>query len=92
MARTTGSGTPTHRRRATGDPKLLDMHGKDFRLRSDSPLRGVGQNLSKHYQTDFAGNPLQKTGAWDIGAFSYGKIDSSAGGHNQKPYDPDNRQ
>ena len=68
-----------------GNPMLLDMHGQDFRLRSDSPLRGKGQNLSKHYQTDFAGNPLPKTGAWDIGAFSYVKVDSSAGGHNHKP-------
>jgi len=71
--------------KSDGNPMLLDMHGKDFSLRSDSPLRGKGQNLSKHYQTDFAGNPLPKTGAWDIGAFSYVKIDSSASGHNQKP-------
>ncbi len=68
--------------KSDGAPKLLDIRGKDVRLRSDSPLRGKGQNLSNHYQTDFAGNPLLKTGAWDIGAISYGKIDSSAGGHN----------
>ena len=54
-----------------GDPRLLDMRNNDFRLRSDSPLRGKGLNLSKLYQTDFDGNPLPKTGAWDIGAFSY---------------------
>ena len=68
-----------------GDPKLLDVNGRDFRLRSDSPLRGKGQNLSSHYQTDFAGNPLRKTGEWDIGAFSYDRGDSRAGENNQKP-------
>ena len=41
-----------------GDPKLMDLHGKDFRLRGDSPLKGKALNLSKHYMTDFAGNLL----------------------------------
>ena len=75
-----------------GDPKLLDMHGKDFRLRSDSPLRGKGQNLSKYYSADFDGNPLPKNGAWDIGAFRYTKVDSSADGHAQKPWVSGNRR
>jgi hypothetical protein len=55
-----------------GDPKLLDMQGKNFRLRGDSPLQRKALNLSKYYTTDFAGNPLPETGPWDIGAFSYG--------------------
>ncbi len=54
-----------------GDPRLVDMQGRDFRLRSDSPLRGKGLNLSMLYQIDFAGNPLPKTGMWDVGAFKY---------------------
>lgn len=54
-----------------GDPKLLDMQGKDFRLSRDSPLLGKALNLSKYYKTDFAGNPLPATGAWDIGAYGY---------------------
>lgn len=67
--------------KSDGDSRLVDMQGRDFRLRSDSPLRGKGLNLSKLYQTDFAGSPLPKAGAWDIGAFSYVKNDSGADGH-----------
>lgn len=67
-----------------GDPKLLDIDGKDFRLQSTSPLRGKGQNLSDDYSTDFAGNPLPKIGAWEIGAFRYARTDTDAGGHSQE--------
>ena len=67
-----------------GNPKLLDIDGEDFRLRSDSPLRGKGQNLSRYYSTDFAGTPLPKTEAWDIGAYQHVKIDLNASSHAQK--------
>ncbi len=74
--------------KSDGDPKLLDIDGEDFRLRSDSPLRGKGQNLSEHYSADFAGNPLPKTGAWDIGAFHHSRIDANASSRAQKPRGP----
>jgi hypothetical protein len=74
--------------KSDGDPKLLDIDGEDFRLQSDSPLRGTGQNLSEYYSADFAGNPLPKTGAWDIGAFRHAKIDANASRHVQKPHGP----
>lgn len=60
-----------------GDAGLLDIQGKDYRLRSDSPLRGKALNLSKHYTTDFANRPLPRTGAWDIGALSYVEAEHS---------------
>ncbi|MBT7163389.1 MAG: hypothetical protein HN904_11455 [Victivallales bacterium] len=60
--------------KSDGDPGLLNMPRRDFRLRSDSPLRGRALNLSKHYATDSAGNSLPKAGPWDIGAFSYVEI------------------
>ena len=53
-----------------GAPKLLDMHGNNFRLLGDGPLQRKALNLSKYYTTDFDGNPLPETGPWDIGAFS----------------------
>jgi hypothetical protein len=59
--------------KSDGDPLFTDMKGKDFRLRTDSPLRAKGLNLSKHYETNFAVNPLPKTGAWDIGAIGFVK-------------------
>ena len=34
-------------------------------------LGHYGINLSKLYKTDFDGNPLPKTGNWDIGAIQY---------------------
>jgi hypothetical protein len=52
-----------------GDPLLLDIQGKDFRPRSDSPLRDKGLNLSEHYESDFTGSPLPETGAWNVGAY-----------------------
>ena len=61
---------------------------EDVRLRSNSPLRGNGQNLSKYYSADFAGNPLPKTGAWDIGALHHTKIDANSSGHAQKLREP----
>lgn len=72
-----------------GDPELLGIDGKDFALRSDSPLRGKGQNLNEYYSTDFAGNPLPKTGAWDIGAFHHAKNGPPANTGDQKAREPD---
>ena len=74
--------------KSDGDAKLLDIDGKDFRLRSNSPLCGKGQNLSEHYSTDFAGSPLPKTGPWDIGAFHRAKIGANASSHAQKHRGP----
>ena len=59
--------------KSDGNPLLVDIKDKDFRLRTDSPLRGKGLNLRQHYETDFAGNPLPKTGPWDIGAIHFSK-------------------
>lgn len=59
--------------KSDGNPLLVDIKGKDFRLRADSPLRGKGLNLRLHYERDFAGNPLPKTGPWDIGAIHFSK-------------------
>ena len=55
----------------SGDPLLVDLQKGDYHLKEDSPLRGKGINLSKLYKTDFDGNPLPKTGNWDIGAIQY---------------------
>jgi hypothetical protein len=57
-----------------GNPKLIDfVSGKDsdYHLTGDSPLRGAAQNLSEFYSTDFEGNSLPDSGAWDVGAFQY---------------------
>jgi len=37
----------------------------------ESPLRGVGQNLSEHYSKDFEGNALPLEGPGDIGAYQF---------------------
>ena len=55
----------------SGDPGLVDLENQDYHLKADSPLRGKAINLSELYTSDFDGNPLPKTGNWDIGAIQY---------------------
>ena len=55
----------------SGDPHLVDPENKDYRLKSDSPLRGRAVNLSELYKTDFNGRALPAEGNWDIGAIQY---------------------
>jgi hypothetical protein len=57
-----------------GDPGLVNFvngGNSDYHLTENSPLRGVGQNLSEYYSTDFEGNPLPESGAWDVCAIQY---------------------
>ncbi len=54
-----------------GNPRFVDFTSDDYRLRSDSPLIGKGQNLSQHYSTDFADLTLPTSGPWDIGAYMF---------------------
>ena len=54
-----------------GDPRLVNLMGRDFNLTSESPLRGKAMNLSEFYQVDFNGTTLPKSGAWDVGALQY---------------------
>ena len=57
-----------------GDPKLVNfVSGGDsnYHLSKNSPLRGIGENLSNVYSTDFEGHPLPTNGSWDIGALQY---------------------
>lgn len=58
---------------ASGDPKLVDLAKGNYRLKPDSPLIGMGINLSKHYGVDHSVNPLHERGPWDIGAFQFQK-------------------
>ena len=55
----------------SGDPGLVDLENGDYHLKSDSPLRGKGVNLSEYYSVDYEGNPLPKNGAWDVGALQF---------------------
>ncbi len=55
----------------SGDPGLVDLDNGDYHLKSDSPLLGKGTNLSEYYSTDYEGNPLPDSEAWDIGAFQF---------------------
>ena len=55
----------------SGDPGLVNLQKQNYRLKADSPLRGKAINLSEFYQSDFEGQPLPKTGNWDIGAIQY---------------------
>jgi hypothetical protein len=57
-----------------GDPELVNFvsgEDSDYHLSANSPLIGVAQNLSDYYSTDFEGNPLPDSGAWDVGAIQY---------------------
>jgi len=58
----------------SGDPGLVDLENGDYHLKSDSPLRGKGSNLSEYYTVDYDGKPLPKNGAWDIGAFQFPEL------------------
>jgi hypothetical protein len=54
-----------------GDPRLVNLMGRDFNLTSESPLRDKALNLSDFYQVDFNGTALPKSGTWDVGALQY---------------------
>ena len=54
-----------------GDPRLVNLMGRDFNLTSESPLRDKAMNLSEFYQVDFNGTTLPKSGTWDVGALQY---------------------
>jgi len=55
----------------SGDPGLVDLENGDYHLKSDSPLRGRGVNLSEYYSVDYEGNTLSESGAWDVGALQF---------------------
>ena len=58
-----------------GDPKFVAAYNDcvantcDFSLQSDSPLLGMGADLSASFTTDYAGNT--RTVPFDIGAYEY---------------------
>jgi hypothetical protein len=57
-----------------GYPGLVNFvsgGSSDYHLSENSPLRGTGLNLSEFYSTDFEGNALPDSGAWDVGAIQY---------------------
>ncbi len=55
----------------SGEPGLRDLNNGNYELKSDSPLRGEGINLSQYYQVDFNGKVLPSDGSWDIGALQF---------------------
>lgn len=57
----------------SGDPKLKNLVGGNYKLMPDSPLIGTATNLSAVYTNavDFNGRPLPTNGNWDIGAMQY---------------------
>jgi len=55
----------------SGDPGLVDLENGDYHLKSNSPLRGKGVNLSEYYSVDYEGNSLPKNGVWDVGALQF---------------------
>ena len=52
-----------------GDPGVVDINGGDYHLEKNSPLKGMGINLSEFYSIDYEGNSLPVSGGWNIGAF-----------------------
>jgi len=52
-----------------GDPGVVDINGGDYHLKENSPLKGIGINLSEFYSVDYEGNSLPVSGIWNIGAF-----------------------
>ncbi len=65
----------------SGDPKLKDLSGGNYKLMPDSPLRGAATNLSAFYPNgvDFNGQPLPTNGNWDVGAMQYIADDDADG-------------
>ena len=57
----------------SGDPLLVDLKAGNYHLKENSPLRSKAENLGTTYTVDFDGQPLAKTGNWDIGALQYSK-------------------
>lgn len=57
----------------SGDPKLKNLTGGNYKLMPDSPLIGRAANLSAVYTNavDFNGQPLPTNGNWDVGAMQY---------------------
>lgn len=66
------------------DPKFMDS-GKDFRLRDDSPARGMGRTMETSIMgyygepmyldlRDYAGN--ERKGSWSMGAYIFGAMSS----------------
>jgi hypothetical protein len=47
-----------------GDPMFVNLALNDFRLATNSPLIGVGTDLSARFTTDFNGDPIS---VWNIG-------------------------
>ena len=58
-----------------GNPQIVNLTNggnSNYHLTVNSPLRGVGLNLSSQgYTIDFEGKPLPTSGAWDVGAYQY---------------------